>query len=146
MNSGNSLQPTIAHTVVYRHPCDCDAASRPLNPEEKPEHRFDVDGQPFPWHMPSEHPVSFRKSGPIYLVTVSMYSLARANMEMLSTLFDADGRPSFLHINGDRWAFPWLLSDDPITLTAGHKNFPPVLRLTFLAEHVDADIDIPEAG
>ncbi len=40
-----------ARTVVYRHPCDCESASRPLGPGETAEHRFEVDGEPFPWHI-----------------------------------------------------------------------------------------------
>lgn len=51
-----AVVPHIAGTVVYRHPCDCEHASRPLAEGELPEHRFDVDGEPFPWAMQEGNP------------------------------------------------------------------------------------------
>lgn len=136
--------PPIAQTVVWRHPCDCASASRSLLPGEEPEHRFDVDGQPFPWHLEEHRPAWFRYDGSLYLVTVRIFPLARDTMEMQRTEFDEYGLPTFVHVNGDRTPFPWLLAAKPVSFTAGGRGNLPLLRLTFLAEHVDADVEIPE--
>lgn len=128
----------FARTVVYRHPCDCPTASRPLKPGEEPEHRFDVDGQPFPWYI-AEAGATFRRSHGLYLVTVRIIPIRSRDSEPLHTTFDPDGHPT---LGGD--PFPWAINGDAgITFTASRTD-PPVLTLTFIAEHVDADIDIPE--
>ena len=126
----------FARTVVYRHPCDCPTASRPLEPGEHAEHRFDVDGEPFPWYVLEPGP-TLRRLHNVYTVTVRMVPIARANGEPLHVTFDPDGRPSL----GGR-EFPWALTS-PLTFTAS-PDTPATLELTFIAQHVDADVDIPE--
>lgn len=138
-------RPRFAELVVWRHPCDCDHASRPLDPGEVAEHRFDVDGEPFPWHI-TEEGATFRKIGslrPVYLVTVQVFPLAVANNELLRVIIDRDEPLAFEYVDGTRRPFPWALADQPITTTLYPRGFP-VTELTFIAEHVDADCDIPE--
>lgn len=127
----------FARTVVWRHPCDCPTASRPLEPSEEPEHRFDVDGAPFPWYI-TEAGATFRKAHGLYLVTVHIIPIRVTDSEPLHTTFEPHGLPC---IGGK--PFPWAIADDSITLTASRRD-GPVLTLTFIAEHVDADVDIPE--
>lgn len=127
----------FARTVVWRHPCDCPTASRPLEPGEHAEHRFDVDGAQFPWLI-AENGATFRKvCGGLYLVTVCIFPALSTDCMPLYTTFDPDGVPS---IGGT--PFPWAIGG-PVTYTSGPGRFPQ-LELTFIARHVDADIDIPE--
>lgn len=80
-----------ARTVVYRHPCDCDSASRPLGPGEKPEHRFEVDGKPFPFHITEDGATFAKIAGGAHLVTVTLLPLMRSTSEPLRLVVDLDG-------------------------------------------------------
>lgn len=72
-------------------------------------------------------------------MTAQIVPVRSTNGEPLYTTFDPHGRPS---IGGD--PFPWAIDGDAgITFTASRKHMP-ILKLTFIAEHVDADVDIPE--
>lgn len=130
--------PPVAKTVVWRHPCHCKSASRPLEPGEEPEHRFDVDGQPFPWYI-TEGGASFVKHGEHYLVKVEILPI------------ECDGNNEPLDITLSYWRrqvrigerlFPWAILSGSLVATMGEGDFP-MLKLTFIAEHVDADVEIP---
>lgn len=101
-----------------------------------------VDGQPFPWHI-AEAGATFRKTaGGAYLVSVSMFPIASTNNEPLRVVIDMDGLLAFEHVNGDRTVFPWLITKVDIV---GRPHELLTIALTFIADHVDADIvDIPE--
>lgn len=134
--------PPIAQTVVWRHPCNCPTASRPLAAGEEPEHRFDVDGEPFPYYVTTDG-AAFRKSGSLYLVSTTLFPIAPGNRERLSIVLDFDGLPSFEYVDGTRKPFPWALSHEPVTVRAEPSSCP-LVSLTFLAYNVDTDGDIAE--
>lgn len=132
-------QPPIAGLVVWRHPCDCATASRPLEPGEEPEHRFDVDGAEFPWHI-TEGGARFAKRGGVYLVEVDIVPLERGgNNEMLDVTLGYWRRQPRI---GER-AFPWAILSGSVRVEMLDDSFP-LLHLTFLAEQVDADVEVPE--
>ena len=130
----------FAHSVVWRHGCDCPTASRPLEPGEESEHRFDVDGEPFPWHLHEERPATFRKLLPhnVFEVSLRIMPVTRATSMPLEVSFDFIGCPS---IGGVK--FPWALARRPVIFTAS-RELGPILELTFIAEHVDSDGPIIE--
>lgn len=133
----------IANTVVYRHPCDCEHASRPLADGEHAEHRFDVDGEPFPWHI-SEEGATFAEAaaGGYVLVAVRLLPLARSNNEWLRVVLGvAPETPlTFEHVDGTRRPFPWAILAG--TLSIDYTEDLPVVSLTFIAEHVDVDAEV----
>lgn len=132
-------RPPIAKTVVWRHPCNCPSASRPLEPGEQPEHRFDVDGDPFPWYI-AENGASFVKHLGVYLVKVEIFPIEYdGNRDVLDITLSYWRRQPRI---GDR-LFPWAILDGSINADVAAGAFP-VLHLTFIAESVDADIDIPD--
>jgi hypothetical protein len=132
-----------ARTVVWRHPCDCPTASRPLEPGEEPEHRFDVDGEPFPWHI-AEGGAKFAKLGLLYLVAVTMFPLKSTNNEALDlVLAFLPQRPAFVDVAGDRVEFPWALFGSINVHLDGDAGFP-IIDLVFIAEELDADTEVPD--
>ncbi len=132
----------IARTVVYRHPCACETASRPLEPGEKAEHRFEVDGKPFPFHI-AEPGAKFTKTATgLYLVECTIFPLSRATNEPLRTVVDLYGQIAFDHVDGRREPFPWALVDKPVTLIGGDRRNVTTVALTFIAEYVDTDAEI----
>jgi hypothetical protein len=132
-------RPLPAELVVWRHPCDCASASRPLKLHEEPEHRFDVDGRPFPWHLAEDRPAEFRKQGPLYRVSVRILPVTVDNRQRVGVHFNPpEGYPIIGGVE-----FPWAITDDGLTYTAGPRRVP-ILELTFLANHVDSDLEIPE--
>ena len=137
--------PRIAKTVVYRHPCDCDHASRPLEPGEHAEHRFDVDGQPFPWHI-AEEGATFNQIAPgLVAVTVRLMPFVRSTNELLNVVLgtlDAQQPLAFQHVDGTIRPFPWLTLTDSFSVTYG--DFLPIVSLSFVAEHVDTDGEIQD--
>lgn len=128
-------EPTIAKTVVFRHPCDCPTASRPLGAGEHAEHRFDVDGEPFPWRIAEPGP-RFVRHGDAVMVTVDIFPMDPDSYEWLSfshtygEVGEIGGRP-----------FPWVIVGEVIY--RHHFDDIPKLTLTFVADEVDADVDIP---
>ncbi|MCT7372708.1 hypothetical protein [Mycolicibacterium llatzerense] len=129
-----------ARTVVYRHPCDCDTASRPLVPGEKAEHRFEVDGEPFPWHIATDG-AKFRKhTSGLYQVSCTVIPLDRNNNELLRVIVDTDQPVTFEYIDGTRREFPWHVTG-PVFISAGDRDVP-LIALTFIAEDVDTDTEI----
>ena len=131
-----------ARTVVYRHPCDCDSASRPLGPGEKPEHRFEVDGEPFPWHI-TEDGARFRKhTSGLYQVSCTVIPLDRTNNELLRVIVDTDQPVTFECIDGTRREFPWHITG-PMFISAGDRDIP-LIALTFIAEDVDTDTEVAD--
>ena len=125
--------PSIAQTVYYRHPCDCPTASRPLAPGQQPEHRFDIDGQPFPWYITTNGATFTHTLAGLYIVRCTIIPLASVKVDIESGAdFVIDGRP-----------FPWLVT------TADFGILNPrlgtlLLTIGILAEHVDTDTDIQQ--
>lgn len=155
--------PNPAGLVVYRHPCDCSTASRPLAEGEEPEHRFDVDGQPFPWLTSGDHDEQTkftRLRDDLYRVDVTILAI-RSNGESAikpelndegrvlirqqsfvdQSLFEGSTTPGQPIIAG--LEFPWLLSGDGVSYQRSHKMLPRI-KLAFFARHVDADCEIPD--
>lgn len=138
----NTFPP--ADTVTYRHPCDCETASRPLQDGEQPEHRFDVNGQPFPWHITADG-ARFEKHGGIYVVRCTMYPMLTHNHEMCTITIEERRPPLITPCVNTRAAqyFPWLLTER-ITLTQTAADPMPTLQLAFLAEHIDVDCEVKD--
>jgi hypothetical protein len=134
--------PAPARTVVYRHPCDCAAASRPLAEGEHPEHRFDVDDKPFPWHLTEAGPSFVKWSEHLYVVSVNIIPMLR----------DANARPhtaDFSHHIADQPVicgveFPWMITEHGFTYRSSQQR--TVLYLAFEAESVDVDCPIPQVA
>lgn len=135
--SSTGPKPRIADTIYYRHPCDCPTASRPLQPGEHPEHRFDVDGQPFPW-LNTSVGATFTHDNGIYLAHITLIPIRKDTGRPVIITIDPD-LPSLLL---DGQPFPWLIADDGITVEWMH-NFYPLLTFDFFAHHVDTDTEIP---
>lgn len=127
--------PSIAQTVYYRHPCDCPTASRPLAPGQQPEHRFDIDGQPFPWYITTNGATFTHTLSGIYLVRCTIIPVRTSNGEPIAlTLIDytppaLDGQP-----------FPWLITNYSITIDSAM----PLLTVDIIAEHIDTDTEIQQ--
>lgn len=66
----------LAEMVVHRHECDCASASRPLGEGEEPQHRLDIDGQPFPWHITEEGPIITKLGNGYYTIRVEIFARA----------------------------------------------------------------------
>jgi hypothetical protein len=145
--------PCAAATIVYRHPCHCASASRPLEPGKEPEHRFDVDGKPFPWCLPEKPNPTFTR------LTDQLW---RVDLTLLCILRDDDGHPIFgdhdLEPFIDRSipnaptvpaqpiiagkTFPWLIGDDGVTCYKRSHKILPELTLSFFANDVDTDTEV----
>lgn len=152
----------VAKTVVYRHECECSSASRAIREGHEAEHRFDVDGEPFPWYISVEGP-SFKRVGPLvesisadlhptcYLVTVRIFcALAYTRVvdfggktvaELTSPEFSFATSQSGLVIAGKE--FPWVISEEGVKYQHARRE-PASVTLSFFAQHVDADCEIPD--
>lgn len=116
--------PTIAKTVVF-------------NAEE---FVFDVDGKPFPWHLPEHPQVSARK------ITDGLYAVELAFMAVIR-----DHETSPLSFEQTEWdqpficgiEFPWWIDEDGVKFTVCRTDISMV-ELTFFAEHVEG-IEVAEA-
>lgn len=131
------VQP--ATSVVYRHPCDCASASRPLAEGEHPEHRFDVDGEPFPWAMTVEGPTFTRVLDDLYRVNLTLLPVVMSNRAVVGVEV-VGGFASALVIGGV--AFPWSLTDT-VTISCARGQMTSV-ELAFLARDVDTDVDVTD--
>lgn len=127
---------TIAKRVVIRHVCHCDGAIEKPADDEAQEHVFTVDGEEFPWFISQRGQIVKRLFDDLYSVDVEIIQIDKETMKTLPF-----GWQDFPIIGGRE--FPWLLTDDVMTLTFGHKVFP-TLRLAFLAHEVDANIPIED--
>lgn len=133
-------RPPIAGRIVYRHRCHCDNANVKPLAGEGDEHRFDVDGAPFPWYI-TEEGARFSKAGVgLYLVEVDILGL------------EADGNHNPLDITLSYWRkqprigerpFPWAITGDEIMVTQEAGGIP-ILHLEFLAFDVDTDGEITD--
>lgn len=129
--------PTPAKSVVIR----------------EAEHRFDVDGKPFPWIVEAHGPALVQYTESLWTVKLTFFpglqftgtELVHANPSALvggryvpprehgswgllvSPVPVIDGRP-----------FPWLLHSDGYEIKHGARHTLTV-TLTFLAENVDTD-------
>lgn len=130
------MTATVARTVVYRHTCDCANTNRQLMPGEEPEHRFDVDGEPFPWYITEDGATFHRTENGLYLVAVRIIPVDPTTGEYVEFRHHVHNAPQL----GDR-ELPWLITG-PITWQSDRGY--GVLELTFLAEHVDTDGEISE--
>lgn len=134
--------PDLAKSVVYRHPCDCDSASRPLEPGEKAEHVFEVDGKPFPWFLTERGAAFALGSSGLYIVRVEIFVLRRDNESLIfGTFSHSHGQLPVI----DGIEFPWWVTEAGLMYVSSRKD-APVVRLSFLAEHLDTDTEIAGAG
>ncbi|QEA10851.1 hypothetical protein [Mycobacterium phage Weirdo19] len=129
--------PTIARTVVYRHRCHCDNANTTPGPGQADEHRFDVDGQPFPWHITEDGATFLRTEAGLYLVSVQILPYPVGGDDLVE-FRHRDGGPPML---GDR-PFPWAMTGTMNYSIPDIATDHPVLDLTFVAEHVDTDGEV----
>lgn len=125
----------IAESIVYRHPCDCGSASRPLAEGEEPEHRFDVDGEPFPFGMHPDGPRFARIDHGLIRVDVRIYPVLSPSNEWVRIGVDANLQP---HLFIGDAAFPWAITEDGFTIHASRHTVAYV-DLAFLAKSVDTD-------
>ena len=134
------MSPQIAKTVVYRHRCHCDNANVVPGEGEADEHRFDVDGEPFPWLI-TEDGATFSKRGDIYMVTLSVLPML-ADPQARGSRIERFTVPEYnVPLIGTR-LFPWALTGS--YSIAVEPEGIPVLTLTFLAEDLDTDGDVTE--
>lgn len=120
------MTAALAKTVLYR----------------SDEFRFDVDGEPFPYLVAEAGPTFAKRAG-FYLVTVPVFPVARANNELLTPILGRHGADvaglAFEFVDGTRRPFPWATTHVHVTC---EPQKVMSIDLTFVAEHVDADIDI----
>jgi len=126
----------IADTIVYRHACEC------VNANQAPgdagvEHRFDVDGQPFPWLLTEDGATFTRLADDLYLCHIHIVLVRQADMAWLTFSHENQDPAPML---GDT-PFPWWISEDGFTYRASKKTIP-TLELSFLAVSVDTDGEI----
>ncbi len=134
--------PAAARTVVYRHRCHCDNANTTPARGDTGEHRFDVDGAPFPFLI-AEHGAAFaRHPSGIYLVSCQVYPLRVDTHEPQRIIVDLDGLLAFERVDGTRDPFPWLIAEGSLGLATDGGIVS--VALTFLADHVDTDGQIEE--
>ncbi|MCV7174935.1 hypothetical protein [Mycolicibacterium sphagni] len=133
--------PIVARTVVYRHPCECASASRPLAEGEKPEHRFDVDGEPFPWYITEDGPRFTRLRDDMYLVHVRIIGILRESGEGFTGNIFQHTYPRRIELAGH--PFPWVIHEDGITYRSARMEAAYV-ELAFLAESIDVDCEIAD--
>lgn len=125
----------VAGLVVYRHPCDCGSASRSLGEGETAEHRFDVDGEPFPFFISEDGPSFTRLWDDLFRVDVTVYPVLAPGGDWVVVRVDEGLVPSLL-IGGVR--FPWAIADDGLTITVSRREMARV-RLGFFCERLDTD-------
>jgi hypothetical protein len=134
-------EPPPARSIVYRHACDCATANQP--PGDHPEHRFDVDGKPFPWLI-DEAGATFRHhaAGDMYECRVSIIPILASDHGCPMT-FEHHYAPAnnYPVIAGLR--FPWTVTAAGIMYRCSVHAGPRV-ELAFYAEHVDTDGPIEE--
>jgi hypothetical protein len=139
-----NLLDKIAKTVVIRHVCHCDGAVEKPDCDEAKEHVFDVDGKEFPWFISERGQIVKRLADDLYSVDVEILEIDKDTMKTLPFEYLLDGTnmvPGIPVIGGRE--FPWLITEDVMTLTFGYKVYP-TLRLAFLAHEVDANIPIED--
>ncbi|ORA24905.1 hypothetical protein [Mycobacterium aquaticum] len=128
----------IARTVVYRHRCHCDNANVVPVEGEIDEHRFDVDGEPFPWLITEQGAKFTRTPSGLYLVEVTILVL---DLEAYPAEFHH--APGSQPLIGGR-EFPWVITGPAVYSYAAYEQYSGHLALTFVAEHVDTDGEIGE--
>lgn len=138
----------IAGSVVYRHPCDCEHASRPLAEGEQPEHRFDVDGEPFPWAMQEGNPSFTRLTDDLWSIAVTMFPMLSRTHQLVTVEVDEEYNGlARLVVGGE--VFPWEISpNDGFTIRCA-RNGPTTVRVAFLVRKVDTDavvVDVRPGG
>jgi hypothetical protein len=132
--------PKPAETVVYRHACTCKSASQ-LPRGDEPEHRFDVDGERFPWYMAPEGPRFTRLMDDLYRVDLTIYGLLNDDLVepgpvVIAEETFADHQHKPLRI-AER-EFPWEICAEGFTYHRSYKTMPEV-RLGFFVKSVDTD-------
>lgn len=147
--------PKPAETVVYRHPCDCPSASRPLAEGEEPEHRFDVEGNIFPWLLPEKpRPVFTRLLDDLWRVDVTLFGILGVSQgegkppkprftddppfadQSLPGMPTVPGQPVIAGA-----VFPWRLTGNGVIYWRSHKTLPMIM-LGFFARDVDTDTEV----
>jgi len=131
----------IADTVVIRHICKCkDSALHPGH-DEVTEHRFDVDGEDFPWYINERGPLVTRVLDDLYVIDLGILLLDKESKKTLKfsywpTRVEDGSSVPFVPVLGDV-KFPWTCTDDEMFLRFSHKQIPTV-HLRFFARDVDA--------
>lgn len=125
----------VAETVYYRRPCSdrdvCDCVGA------RQSHRFDIDGQPFPWHI-TRPGARFASHHGIYVVRVTVIPILISGGEPLPIHLNPDGPPSI----GDT-QFPWWI-EPGISARQGSVVTIPLLEMGILARRVDTDAPIAD--
>lgn len=102
-----------------------------------------VDGKPFPWLLSERGPLVTKFADDYYVVDVEIIAINRENYEYLDfgckSLDGSNNVPAIPVIGGVE--FPWVLTDDALTLTFGYKQYP-LLHLRFPARNVSGDVQI----
>lgn len=132
--------PHIPTEVVVRHTCHCDTATDRPASDEPEVHRFEVDGQPFPWYISEKGPLATRLADDFWRIDVEILALATPTEGMLP--IGSSGRMGEIPVIGGT-AFPWLMTEEGWSMTAGHKQIPTV-ALGFLAHNVDTNMPVTD--
>lgn len=132
---------------VYINP---NAAGVFINPKDYEQYDFTVDGELFPWYL--EHtPIVTRLTDRIWAIKVDILCLDSGPDGCVPDRclpFTTAGVNSHTPVIGGV-EFPWSITHDGYTFTAGCKTFPTV-SLSFLAYNVDIegpktfDRDLPD--
>jgi hypothetical protein len=121
--------PEPAKTIVYRHACDCETANRPITLGEHVEHRFEVDGKPFPWII-TESGATFEHFAGMYLCTATILPVDPDTREDVDFGLSTSANPTIAGVQ-----FPWLL----YRVDVARKDEMYFLTVKFIAENVDTD-------
>lgn len=116
----SSTGPKLADTIYYR----------------STHYQFDVDGQPFPWHI-TDHGATFTNHNGIYLAHITLIPIRRDTGQHVTLQLALDQQ---LLLDGD--PFPWAIADTGITIEQKHVHDFPLLTLDLLAHHLDTDTDL----
>lgn len=132
-------------TTTPQTPTTDSAPSSSTGPEPRPadtiyyrstQFQFDVDGQPFPWHI-TDHGATFTNHSGIYLAHITLIPMRRDTGQYVTLQLALD-QPLLL----DGQPFPWAIADTGITIEQKHVHDFPLLTLDLLAHHLDTDTDV----
>lgn len=133
--------PHIPDEVLIRHTCHCDTATNRPHDDEPEIHRFEVDGEPFPWYISEKGPQVTRLADDFWRIDIEILGLARIVTEAMLPI-GSSGRMGEIPVIGGI-AFPWLMTEEGWSMTAGHKQIPTV-TLGFLARNVDTNTPVTD--
>jgi hypothetical protein len=107
-----------------------------LGAGEEAEHRFDVDGEPFPWYITEEGPRFTRVEDGSFVVHVPILPNVGVG-EVVAVHVDDKGLAPYLTLGGE--LFPWSITEKGVDIHVASSL--TVVRLGFFARSVDVDCE-----